>query len=74
MILSLASSLGDRVRTGDLVPPATIANSAVATATLKRRCSPTGSYTLEVTALATAQSADQPCLLPAPTSPVGSGT
>ena len=34
MILSLASSLGDRVRVGDLSPQPSIANSAVAKATL----------------------------------------
>lgn len=73
MLLSLSSSLGDRVRQGDLAPTPQIANPAVARATLSGAATPSGSYTLEVTALAASQTlASSP--LAASTTPVGSGT
>jgi flagellar hook-associated protein 2 len=55
-ITSLASSLGDRVRTGDLTPLPLIANSSVATVARLSSAAPTsGSYTLEVSKVATSQ-------------------
>jgi flagellar hook-associated protein 2 len=54
-LLSLASSLGDRVRTGDLSPQPQVANAAVASGTLSGSARPNGSYTLEVTKLAKSQ-------------------
>jgi flagellar hook-associated protein 2 len=55
-IVSLASSLGDRVRAGDLTPLPVIGDSAVATVSRLSAAAPTsGSYTLEVSNLATSQ-------------------
>jgi flagellar hook-associated protein 2 len=54
-LLSLASSLGDRVRTGDLSPQPQVANAAVASGTLSGSARPNGTYTLEVTKLAKSQ-------------------
>ncbi|WP_285711254.1 flagellar filament capping protein FliD [Erythrobacter oryzae] len=54
-ITGLASALGDRVRTGDLAPRGNVANAAVATATIPAGASPRGSFSLEVTQLASAQ-------------------
>ena len=73
MLSSLSSSLGDRVRTGDLSPQPRIANTAVASGTLSGTARPTGSYSLEVTHLATTQTLSSPAFA-ASTSPVGSGT
>lgn len=73
MILSLASSLGDRVRTGDLSPQPAIANGAVAKATLSGGVQPKGTYSLEVTALAKAQTLTTPAYASS-ASPTGSGT
>jgi flagellar hook-associated protein 2 len=70
---NLASSLGDRVRQGDLSAQPQIANSSVATATLSGTSQPQGSYSLEVNSLATAQSLASPAYAAA-TSTVGSGT
>lgn len=53
-MVQLASSVGDRVRTGDLSTQPAIANTAVA-AVSRGAVNGTGSYTLEVTALAAAQ-------------------
>jgi flagellar hook-associated protein 2 len=72
MISSLASSMGDRVRTGDLAITPAIANSAVATVT-KGTATGSGSYSLEVTKLAKGQTITSPALTSA-TSTVGSGT
>lgn len=70
---TLASSLGSRVREGDLSPQPLIANSAVAKASLTGTSQPSGSYTLEVASLAQAQSlASAPYASAAST--VGSGT
>jgi flagellar hook-associated protein 2 len=55
MLLSLSTSLGERVRTGDLAPQPLVANAAVAKATLSSAARPRGSYSLEVTTLAAAQ-------------------
>lgn len=51
----LASALGDRIRTGDLSPRASIGNSAVATVNTPAGTNPSGTYSLEVTQLAQSQ-------------------
>ncbi len=71
-VLQLASSVGDRVRNGDLSTQPTIANASVASVS-RGTASNTASYTLEVTALATAQTLTTPPFA-ASTSPTGSGT
>jgi flagellar hook-associated protein 2 len=55
MITSLASALGERLRSGDLAPRANVSNPAVASVGFTPGLAPRGSYTLEVTQLATAQ-------------------
>jgi flagellar hook-associated protein 2 len=55
MITSFASALGDRLRTGDLAPRANVGNPAVASVGFTPGLTPRGSYTLEVTQLATSQ-------------------
>lgn len=72
MVLSIATSLGDRVRTGDLAVTPSIANAAVATVS-KGVASASGSYQLEVTAVAKSQTLTSPSYT-ASTSTVGSGT
>ena len=72
MIGSLATSLGDRVRTGDLAVTPTIGNSAVASAS-KGTGTGKGSYALEVSKLASAQILTSP-IYAAATTAVGSGT
>lgn len=72
-LLSLASSLGDRVRTGDLAPQPQVANSGVATGTLSGTARPSGSYSLEVTKLAKNQTLASGTFTSA-SSTVGSGT
>ncbi len=54
-LLSLASSLGDRVRAGDLSALPSVANAAVAKPSLSGAAQPAGTYSLEVTALAKGQ-------------------
>lgn len=71
-ILQLASSIGDRVRNGDLSTQPSIANTAVATVS-RGAASASGSYTLEVTDLAKAQTLTSPAYA-AGTSAVGAGT
>lgn len=51
----LASALGDRIRTGDLAPAPQIGNSSVATPGVLPGTSPSGTYSLEVTQLASSQ-------------------
>ncbi len=60
MLLSLATSLGTRVRQGDLSPQPLIANGAVARAALSGAGQPGGTYSLEVTALARGQTLASP--------------
>ncbi len=72
MISSLASSLGDRVRTGDLAATPQITNSAVAQVS-KGAATGRGTSTLEVTSLAKAQTLVSPAVASAST-PVGAGT
>lgn len=73
MLLSLATSLGTRVREGDLSPQPQIANTAVARASLTGTTTPSGTYTLEVTTLAAAQALSGPAFASSATT-VGSGT
>jgi flagellar hook-associated protein 2 len=72
-ISQLASALGERVRTGDLAPTPAISNPAVATVSRAAATKPVGSYTLEVTRLASAQALTAPAFAAA-ASTVGSGT
>lgn len=72
MILQLASSVGDRVRSGDVSTQPSIANSAVASVS-RGVASGSGSYSLEVTQLAGSQTLAGPAYA-ASTSPTGSGT
>lgn len=55
MLLALDTSLGTLVRSGDLSRQPSVANSAVATASLSGTSTPEGSYSLEVTNLASGQ-------------------
>lgn len=71
-VVQLAASIGDRVRTGDLSAQPSIANAAVATVS-RGVANGSGSYNLEVTALASAQTLVSPALASA-TTPVGAGT
>lgn len=73
MLLGLSTSLGSRVREGDLSPQPQIANSVVAKASLSGSRAPSGSFGLEVTALAKTQTLASPAFTAA-TSLVGSGT
>lgn len=73
MLVNLSASLGERVRTGDLSAQPQVANAAVAKASLSGAARPSGTYSLEVTALATAQTLASGAFA-ASTSPVGSGT
>jgi flagellar hook-associated protein 2 len=73
MLLSLSSSLGTRVREGDLSPQPQIANAAVSKASLSGSRQPSGNFALEVTALAKTQTLASPDFT-AGTSLVGSGT
>ncbi len=72
-LLTLASSLGERVRAGDLSPQPQVANSAVASGTLTGTARPTGTYSLEVDRLATGQTLASGAFA-ASTSTVGAGT
>lgn len=72
-ITGLASALGDRVRTGDLAPRGTLGNPAVAQVNVPPGLSPRGSFSLEVTQLASSQTlVGRP--LPSRDSLVGEGT
>jgi len=55
MLLSLSSSLGERVRVGDLSPQPGIANASVAAVSLSGSRRPSGTFSLEVTQLAQSQ-------------------
>ncbi len=72
MILQLASSVGERVRTGDLSAQPSIGNGSVAAVT-RGTVSGNGSYTLEVTARAAAQTLTSPAYASA-TAATGSGS
>jgi flagellar hook-associated protein 2 len=73
MLLGLATSLGTRVRQGDLSSKPQLANGAVARASLSGSRQPSGTFSLEVTALAKVQTLASPAFTAA-SSPVGSGT
>lgn len=68
-----ASALGDRVRTGDLSPQASITNGAVASVSSPVGSIGKGTFSLEVTRLASSQALAS-AVLPSSTSTVGSGT
>jgi len=72
-LLTLATSLGDRVRAGDLSPQPSLSNGSVAALKLNGAATPKGTYSLEVTQLAKAQTFAGPALASA-TTPVGAGT
>lgn len=71
-VVQLAGSIGERVRTGDLSTQPTIANPAVATVS-RGVASGTGTYSLEVTGLASFQTLVSPAL-PSAATAVGAGT
>lgn len=73
MVTELAASVGNRVRAGDLSPRATLGNPALANVTFTPGLTPTGSYTLEVSQLATGQRLVMPPL-GNPGDPVGEGS
>ncbi len=72
-LLTLSTSLGDRVRSGDLSPQPSLSNSAIAMPTLSGATTPRGSYSIEVTQLAKSQTLAGPTVASATTT-VGSGT
>ena len=73
-LLSLSTSLGSLVRSGSLAATPTVANSAVASASLPPGTSgASGSYSLEVLALASPQVLNSPAFA-ASTTATGSGT
>ena len=71
-LLQLSSSIGDRVRTGDLSSQPTISNPAVATVS-RGTVTGRGTYSLEVTQLATNQVLSSSAFTAA-TTPAGSGS
>jgi flagellar hook-associated protein 2 len=73
MMLNLDSSLGTMVRSGGLARTPEVANSTVATAALTGTTQPTGTFSLEVTQLASAQRLASSAFT-ASTATVGSGT
>lgn len=54
-LTQLASALGERIRNGDLSPKITVANPSVASASVSANGNAEGSYSLEVTRLASRQ-------------------
>lgn len=73
LMLGLDTSLGTLVRSGSLSRAPSIANAAVASATLTGTSQPKGTYSLEVTKLASGQRLASEAFT-APTSTVGTGT
>ncbi len=71
-LLQLSTSIGDRVRAGDLSSQPLIGNAAVATVS-RGTLSGRGSYSLEVTRLAASQVLSSPAFA-SPSAPTGSGT
>lgn len=71
-VVQLAASIGERVRTGDLSAQPTIANGAVATVS-RGIANGSGTYSLEVTSLAAAQTLVSPAVASTST-PIGAGT
>ncbi|MGE3692415.1 MAG: flagellar cap protein FliD N-terminal domain-containing protein [Novosphingobium sp.] len=75
MVSTLAQSIGTRIRQGDLSPQPQVANGSVARASLSVSAGQTGTYSLEVTELATAQTLASPAsTYTAATDLTGSGT
>lgn len=72
-LLALDTSLGTLVRSGSLARTPSVANSSVATASLSGTSQPSGSYSLEVTQVATAQRVASQAYSSS-TATVGSGT
>lgn len=72
MLLGLATSLGERVRAGDLSSQPEVADASVARAALSGTTQPSGTYTLEVTTLAAGQALSSPAYATS-AAPVGSG-
>lgn len=73
MLLSLATSLGERVRVGDLSPQPSLDNAAVASASLSGTRQPSGTFSLEVTQLAKSQNLASVAFA-SPATLTGSGT
>ncbi|WP_260925085.1 flagellar filament capping protein FliD [Novosphingobium sp. 9] len=73
MLLALDTSMGTLVRSGDLARTPSVANAAVATATLTGATAPKGSYSLEVSQLAANQTLAS-AAFGASTETVGAGT
>ena len=73
LLSSFASALGDRVRTGDLSAKPNIANAGVARVSAPLGTSGKGTYSLEVSQLASAQTLASPAY-PAASDVVGAGT
>ena len=73
MLLTLDNSLGTLVRAGSLARTPTIGNNAVASTSLSGTSQPTGSYSLEVSQVASGQSLAS-AAYSASTATVGSGT
>jgi flagellar hook-associated protein 2 len=73
MLLSLSTSLGERLRVGDLSQQPQIANGSVAQGSLTGVPVQGGTYSLEVTALAKGQTLASPAYA-ASTTPTGAGT
>ena len=69
----LASALGDRVRTGDLAVTPQVANASVATASSPPGTMGSGTYSLEVLSLASAQTLASPAFAD-PVAVVGAGS
>lgn len=73
MLLALDTSLGTLVRSGDLAPTPSVTNASVASSSLTGSTQPKGSYSLEVTALASGQRIASQAYAKA-TDSVGAGT
>lgn len=73
-LTTFATSLGDRVRTGDLASTPTVTNGSVASASSPVGTVGKGSYSLEVTALAKRQTLASSLTSAASTDIIGSGT
>ena len=73
MLLGLSTSLGERIRVGDLSPQPRVANGAVAGASLSGSRQPGGTYSLEVSQLASSQTLASNAYTAA-SDPVGAGT
>lgn len=72
-VTQLAGALGERVRTGDLAPTPQISNGSVATVSRVTGAKPAGTYSLEVSQLASSQTLMSPAYA-ASTDTVGEGT